>query len=309
MLSEDDMERAIISNPEKFIGEEGLKLISRQHHVGKYIFDLLFEDRHGGKLIVELQKGTLDREHTYKILDYYDEYKEANPEHFIDLMVIANNIPAERKKRLSSLGIAFREISASEFPEGRERVEPIQNVSNYFKSNTNHQTGENVLFERYKKQKNELIKALKDHDPSIEFKYEKDPKDVDAFRRNPFFFFYPGSWKASPSQLSGVHFGFIVRGEYARLSVGVESPIRDAYKDRFKDEVVEELKRQKAKPAEFDIWPNAGQSSKKVKLLEVVFPFDNEAWERAIRYYKKLDAFISIVSENIREFKKNGYVK
>jgi RecB family endonuclease NucS len=79
MINEDDMENAIISDPEKYIGEKGLKLISRQFRIGKYIFDLLFEDRHGGKLIVELQKGTLDREHTYKILDYYDEYREAYP--------------------------------------------------------------------------------------------------------------------------------------------------------------------------------------------------------------------------------------
>ncbi len=80
------MENAIISNPLKYIGEKGLKFVSQQFHIGKYYFDLLFEDRHGGKLIVELQKGTLDRDHTYKILDYYDEYKESHPDEFIDLI-------------------------------------------------------------------------------------------------------------------------------------------------------------------------------------------------------------------------------
>jgi len=171
------------------------------------------------------------------------------------------------------------------------------------------QIGGDVLFEEYKRQKNELIMALKDHDPSIEFKFEKDPKDTDAFRRNPFFMFYPGCWKASSNQLSGVHFGFYVRGEYARLSVGVESPIRDAFKDRFKDEIAKELKQRQLDLSEFDIWPNAGQTGKKVKLLEVVFQFDSEAWQKAIHYYKKLDGFISIVAEKINEFKKSGYVK
>lgn len=109
------MENLVISNPEKYIGEEGLKLISQQYHIGKYYFDLLFEDRHGAKLIVELQKGTLDRDHTYKILDYYDEYKEAHPNEFIELMVIANAIPPERRKRLSAWGITYKEIPLSDF--------------------------------------------------------------------------------------------------------------------------------------------------------------------------------------------------
>jgi hypothetical protein len=112
---EKEMEDAIISDPRKYIDEKGLNLVARQYHVGKYIFDLLFEDRHGGKLLVELQDGTLDRNHTYKILDYYHEYKHAHPDEFIDLMVIANIIPPERKKRLADLGIAFREIPRSEF--------------------------------------------------------------------------------------------------------------------------------------------------------------------------------------------------
>ncbi len=60
-------------------------------------------------------RNHLDRNHTYKILDYYHEYKHAHPDEFIDLMVIANIIPPERKKRLADLGIAFREIPRSEF--------------------------------------------------------------------------------------------------------------------------------------------------------------------------------------------------
>jgi hypothetical protein len=117
MLSEKDMEDAICGNPEKYLGEPGLKLIARQYRVGNYIFDLLFEDRHGAKLIVEIQKGTLDRNHTYKILDYSDEYKENNPNSFIELMIIANKIPYERRKRLDSKGISWKEISESDFQE------------------------------------------------------------------------------------------------------------------------------------------------------------------------------------------------
>ncbi len=71
-MLEKDMENAIVADPVKYIGEENLKLIARQYRIGNYIFDLLFEDRHGAKLIVEIQRGTLDRTHTYKILDYIE---------------------------------------------------------------------------------------------------------------------------------------------------------------------------------------------------------------------------------------------
>lgn len=114
MLTEKGMEDAIAQNPERYL-ERGLTLKAQQYRIGGYIFDLLFEDRHGAKLIVELQKGTLDRNHTYRILDYYDEYKSKNPEQFVDIMIIANKIPRERRDRLSSYGIAFKEIPETDF--------------------------------------------------------------------------------------------------------------------------------------------------------------------------------------------------
>jgi len=116
MASEKDMEYIIAANPEKYI-EPDLKLISRQYTIGSYRFDLLFQDRHGAKLIVELQKGTLDRNHTYKILDYFDEFKERKPHNFVDVMIIANKIPRERQRRLKSYGISFKEIDETEFSQ------------------------------------------------------------------------------------------------------------------------------------------------------------------------------------------------
>lgn len=115
MISEKVMEDAIVNDPEKYLGEKGLKLLERQYKIGNYIFDLLFEDRHGTKLIVEIQRGTLDRHHTYKILDYYDEYKEKNPDCFIELMIIANRIPHERRRRLDAHGVSWKEIPEKEF--------------------------------------------------------------------------------------------------------------------------------------------------------------------------------------------------
>jgi hypothetical protein len=124
MFSEKDMEDAIWAHPEKYLGEKELTRISRQYRIGKYIFDLLFQNRHGAKLIVEIQKGTLDMSHTHKILDYYLEYKENNPDAFIELMVIANRIPYERRRRLDHDGIEWKEIPESEF------LGPLNNLKN-----------------------------------------------------------------------------------------------------------------------------------------------------------------------------------
>ena len=114
-LLEKDMEDLIIKNPQKYLKEPDLKLISRQYCIGNYRFDLLFEDRHHGRLIVEIQRGTLDRNHTYKILDYFDEYKKRNQSNFIELMIVANKITRERRDRLKSYGITFFEIPESVF--------------------------------------------------------------------------------------------------------------------------------------------------------------------------------------------------
>lgn len=50
-------------------------------------------------------------------MDYYHGFKEKYPSKFVELMVIANEIPMERKRRLSQFGVSFKEIPESEFSE------------------------------------------------------------------------------------------------------------------------------------------------------------------------------------------------
>ena len=108
-FSEKQMAEVIIAHSQELLGEQ-LSLIERNLWIGRYELDLLFGDRHGAKLIVELQRGSLDRYHLYKVLDYYDEYKARHPEEFVEVMVVANLISPERKERLGKRGINFREI-------------------------------------------------------------------------------------------------------------------------------------------------------------------------------------------------------
>lgn len=323
MISEKMMEEVIISNPEKYIGEKGLRLLAFQFRIGSYIFDLLFEDRHGGKLIIELQKGTLDRSHTYKVLDYYDEYKNANPREFIDLMVIANNIPSERKQRLSALGIAFREIPISDFIDDFEVINSAKHSHISDEASTLSKEGTKIdeetfsSYKLFKGQKNEFSKALKEYDRSIKIMMDwKDLSDHNIrHKQNWSFWFIPSTWEISSSQFSGVHFGLIyfmdknIKSEFVRFSVGVEKPVTDLYKKQFKEEVVKELHLRKIELSDFDLWPSAGVTRDKVKLLEVKIPLNNDSWKKAIEYYKKLGPFINIVSDKIEEFNKRGYFK
>ena len=170
---EKDMEDLIVLNPQKYLGESGLKLIKRQHSTKNYRFDLLFKDRHGAVLIVEIQRGTLDRNHTYKILDYYDEYKINNPVEFIELMVVANRITTERRERLSAYGITFKEI-----PESIFRDDPN------FKKNEIKDSDKNTkIRSNSTKKTNEQNDFLTKSPDTIDSKYVKKTTNT-LFRQN-----------------------------------------------------------------------------------------------------------------------------
>lgn len=139
-ITEKDMEDIIAENPNKFLGETGLTLMARQYSIGNYRFDLLFGDRHGGKLIVELQRGALDREHMFKVLDYCDEYRERNPSEFVEPLIVANIIPHERKRRLSSRGVSFLEIPEEVFSKNVEPISPAETVGKVISSSPAHRS-------------------------------------------------------------------------------------------------------------------------------------------------------------------------
>jgi len=326
------MEEAIISDPRKYIDEKGLKFIARQYHIGKYIFDLLFEDRHGGKLLVELQDGTLDRNHTYKILDYYYEYKGAHPEEFIDLMVIANIIPPERKKRLTDLGIAFKEIQRSDFiSEPPKSLEPIPSQpkleeikepsppQSKIKEPSDLIEGNVIVLKSYNLYKNQKIlftKALREYEPSVTTNFDRDFNDDKAqLRKNWFFMFWPNDWRITHSQRTGVCYVFKYNydkekdAEFIKIQIAVQSPMKDEYKEQFKTEAVEALRDRKINLPECDLYPNAGRASTRPYLLQIKIPLNENTWKEAMEGYKQLKGFNAVVAEKIAEFKRKGYTK
>jgi hypothetical protein len=136
MFSEKDMENAIANDPERFLRRKGLKLIKQQHRIGNHQFDVLFENKHGEILIVEVQKGTLDRNHMFKIIEYSIRYRNKNPLKKVNVIIVANVIPRERRQFLDEVGVSYLEFSDNEI---------IRYKHNIKSKNTDEKTEEEIL--------------------------------------------------------------------------------------------------------------------------------------------------------------------
>lgn len=115
-MIEADMERMIRDYPDEFF-DEPLRLVSQQEAFRSGVTDLIFEDAQGDLVVVELKRGLLQREHVAQLLDYLgdveDRYKGKN----VELMVVANIIPPQRRTKLERLGVTFKEIPEARFRE------------------------------------------------------------------------------------------------------------------------------------------------------------------------------------------------
>jgi len=72
-VSEKLIENFVRDYPLEFLGEQ-LQLVKQQPRINGHIPDLLFLDKNGTYVVVELQLGELDRIHLYKSLEYRDAY-------------------------------------------------------------------------------------------------------------------------------------------------------------------------------------------------------------------------------------------
>ena len=68
------VEEIVKEFPKEFLGEE-LELIAQQPTLGGFRPDLIFCNKEGRAVIVEIQLNALDRVHLYKSLEYRDLYK------------------------------------------------------------------------------------------------------------------------------------------------------------------------------------------------------------------------------------------
>ena len=115
-MNEADMERLIRDHPEEFF-DEPLKLVSEQESLPSGVADLIFEDGQGDLVVMELKRGTLLREHVAQVLDYLGDVEDRYRGKNVELMVVANIIPAQRRTKLGRLGVTFKEIPEKRFRE------------------------------------------------------------------------------------------------------------------------------------------------------------------------------------------------
>ena len=100
-MKERDFEDILSRYPE--LVEERLRFKDRQVSVkGKFV-DLLFEDRHGHTLIVELKKGAIKRQHIAQLLDYEGHFLSPD-DPTVRVMLVGNRVPPNLRKALDHHG-------------------------------------------------------------------------------------------------------------------------------------------------------------------------------------------------------------
>jgi len=113
-MVEKEMQELLWRYPERFLHEKLSRFdYESSSDVGRA--DLVFEDSYGRLLIIEVKKGTLPRGAIAQLLDYFGMMKRKFPEKPVELMVVANVIPEERRLTCENRTIECRPIAEKTF--------------------------------------------------------------------------------------------------------------------------------------------------------------------------------------------------
>lgn len=90
--------------------EDGLTFKGRQIYVSGKFVDLLFHDKNGHQLIVELKRGTIVRKDIAQILDYEGHFlKQGTPD--IRVMLVGTRVPENFRRSLDHHGFEWKELA------------------------------------------------------------------------------------------------------------------------------------------------------------------------------------------------------
>lgn len=107
-MDERTLEDIICKYPELI--EDKLSFKGRQVIVKGKRVDVLFEDRYGQQLIVEIKKGAVKREHVGQLFDYEGHFVSSdNPN--VRVMLVGNRVPENFRRSLDHHGIEWRELT------------------------------------------------------------------------------------------------------------------------------------------------------------------------------------------------------
>jgi hypothetical protein len=176
-MLEKDIENLLVNYPDEFIPGEGFKLIVQQFAIEGRRVDILFEDKHGRQIIVEVKRGILSREASGQIAEYYGLLKNADETKSYELILCANIIPQERKVLLETIEIDCKEL-------GIAQISNIANKYGYtFIDDSSAYKGK--LLDR-------SPKGVRDLEPSLEIANENEEVSVWMFQGNPKTYDIPG---------------------------------------------------------------------------------------------------------------------
>ncbi len=116
-MLEKDIENLIAEHPDEIFPKEGFSLIGQQYAIEGRRIDILFEDKLGRKIIVEVKRGILSREASGQISEYYGLLKSKNQDEFYEMVLCANVIPKERRLFLANIGIECKELGISKISQ------------------------------------------------------------------------------------------------------------------------------------------------------------------------------------------------
>jgi|GEM_PF-2144004 hypothetical protein len=109
-MYEQDLE-SILARYSELI-EVGLLLEGRQISINGKRIDLLFKDKRGGRLIVEVKRGTVLRKDIGQLMDYEGELLFPN-DPTIRVMLIGNHVPPSFGRSLDHHGLEWRAFSVA----------------------------------------------------------------------------------------------------------------------------------------------------------------------------------------------------
>ena len=88
-MLEKDIENLIAGYPKEFFPKEEFLLLGQQHTIEGRRIDILFQDKFGRKIIVEVKRGILTREASGQVMEYYGLMKSQSPEAICDVLTNA----------------------------------------------------------------------------------------------------------------------------------------------------------------------------------------------------------------------------
>lgn len=107
-MDEKLLEEIICKHPELI--EHELSLIGNQVYLSGKRVDVLFEDKHDQKLIIEVKKGTILREHISQLLDYEGYFvSKNNPD--VRVMLVGTRVPENLRRSLDHHGFEWKELT------------------------------------------------------------------------------------------------------------------------------------------------------------------------------------------------------